>query len=259
MNNINFNTGVWALLPEFKSNLINGAVPSFSRYDATNGDIQIVSVAGVITKNCGMTLKELKEFGLCDLDIFSKQLRQAAENPNVDTIVLAFDTPGGETTGVYEAGKLIEEIGNQKNIIGYTSDMAASAGYWLFAKCNEGYCSPSSRLGHIGATCERIDLTEQLTNCGVKIDHISSSPRKNWGDPSTKTSAEEREWRITVVQQLAEQFKTEVLSNRVIEANYLDAVVLNGTEAVSANLADGNLNSLEELVRVIQETKPIQF
>jgi F0F1-type ATP synthase membrane subunit b/b' len=61
-------------------------------------------------------------------------------------------------------------------------------------------------------------------------------------------SGDEKAWREAEVQRLAAQFRAEVLKNRSINPEHLDAQVFDGATAVQNNFAEGNFNSLTDLL-----------
>lgn len=206
-------------------------------------------------KSVGLPSEVCAMLGICDVDCIAEALDDAGEDPNIDTIVLDFDSPGGEVMGIYEVAKCVEELGTSKTVIGYSSGYCCSAAYWLAAKCNELYVSPSSIIGHIGCACERYDASEQLKTDNVKIAFIGSSPRKFWFNPDYPMSAEEATYITNDVNRQAALFKSEVLANRDIKPECMDAMIYDGQSAVSNNLADGNINSLDILLESLAESQ----
>ena len=74
----------------------------------------------------------------------------AANDPNVSSIILDLDTPGGFVEGIEEAAAVIRDVGRSKAVIGVMNHQASSGGYWTGSACTKLYASPSSKGGSIG-------------------------------------------------------------------------------------------------------------
>lgn len=255
-------TGIWSVLPE-RHNALKASINAFVSGDMdmtyvtsasmddefTDGTTVVFNVSGVLVKCGGCIPDELASaLGICDIDDLYDDVKDASTDPSISTIVFNFDSGGGETQGIYELGQLIAKVGQSKDVIGYTAGSCYSAAYWLAAKCNELYCSPSSGLGSIGVKAERLDLTKANDEAGIKITPFASSPKKFWFDPDYAMSDEEAQYIKAEVDNQYSIFKAEVLSNRDIDASLMDAQCFDGITATKNNFADGIFNSLDNLL-----------
>src|SRR5690606_31626331 len=75
--------------------------------------------------------------GATSYDIMRRDLQSALDDPSIRAIVMNFDTPGGEVTGVDELAKAIRAGKAIKPIMAYVGGSAASAGYWLASQATE--------------------------------------------------------------------------------------------------------------------------
>lgn len=212
--------------------------------------IAIVSIDGVIGKHLGMLEQCM---GGCDIDNVAQSLTEAVTDPDVESVVMTFNTPGGTVTGVREFGELIAELGKVKKIVGYTDTMCASAGYWLASQCSEFYCSPSADVGSIGVYSILLDESRRLEDEGIKVNAISAGKWKLAGASFKQLTDEERAMFQADVDKIYANFKAAVSSNRTIADEDMQGQCFDGTDAVLKNLADGNINSLDELVSFLSE------
>lgn len=217
-----------------------------SKLSVENG-ITVIPVSGVLLKGVGFPEEVCQLLGICDIDFITDSLRIAQTDPNIETIILDFNTGGGEVTGIYELGKLIEETGKTKNLIGYTSTYDFSAGYWLTSKCNEFYMAPTSWAGSVGVCCERYDVSESNKAEGIKVTPFASSPKKFWNDPNYPMSDDEKAWIEQNIVNTTKLFQSEVLSNRDINPELLNADIFIGNDCIKNNFCDGLFNSLYDL------------
>lgn len=213
------------------------------------GDIAIVCIHGVICYNTGLPEDVCELMGICDLAYVYNELYQIQNSPNISTVILDICSPGGTVSGLEETCALISNIAQNKNVIAFGSGVVASAAYELAVNAKDGiYVTPSSYVGSVGTIYKRYDLTQANIQDGVKVSIIASSPKKSWGDPDTPMSKDEEAWRNAQIARLTQEFKDTILANRDIDEALLDASVFSGTEAVANNYADGNVNSIQELV-----------
>ena len=113
-----------------------------------------------------------------------KNLMIAAANPNIDSVILSIDTPGGEAHAMFDLTNSINEYKQKckKPIVAYVGSMAASAAYGVAATCNKIVCSdPNTIVGSIGSYVTLLDKKKSLANEGKVIEEIyaDDSSEKN--------------------------------------------------------------------------------
>ncbi len=259
--------GLWAMLPEDFDSLkatveavINGNMsysfdpepypPEDDDSDLTqDGTALVIPIKGDLLKAGAMPDELCAELGIANVDDIYEDIEDAGNDPSITAIILDFNSPGGEVSSIPELAALISTVSEKKPIIGFASGLCASAAYWLGSQCDEFYCAPSALIGSVGVAYPRFDISKALAKQDIQINFVASSPRKFWGDPKYPYSPEEKAWREERVAKINAQFQEAVLSNRDIEKEYLDtAAVFDGEDAVKTNFADGNFNSLTELL-----------
>jgi signal peptide peptidase SppA len=219
--------------------------------ETTVGNVAVINVEGIIGKH--LSIMETM-CGACDLDCVTEDLKAAAADDNIKNIVLYFNSPGGTVTGVRELGDLIQSINKNKKCFAYTDTLCASAAYWLASQCEYVYTSPSAEIGSVGVYTLIMDQSRQLDKAGITVNAISAGKYKLSGASFRPMSDEERAMFQTDVNKTYEQFKSTVNNNRKISDEYLQGQVFDGETAVVNGLSDGNINSLGELVTLINET-----
>ena len=115
------------------------------------------------------------------LDNVSKDLLMLESKQDIKNILMIYDSPGGEVTGVSDAANLIKEISQKKPIDAYVSGMAASAAYWLASASSRIIGENTSEFGSIGVVVSYIDKTASEEKNGIKRHTLVSSlsPNKN--------------------------------------------------------------------------------
>ena len=216
------------------------------------GNVAYMSLDGPIFSKPNI-LTELLGIGTV-IGSFVKDLSAAAENPDIDNIVIDIDSPGGTVTGINEASNIIKEISQEKPITAYVSGTGASAAYWLASSASEIVLDATSRVGSIGVVVaypkpEADDYYVEIVN--------TASPNKRV-DPTTDSGKAV----ITAeLDALAEVFIETVASNRGVSAttvmnDFGKGGVLVGQKAVNVGMAD-RLGSFEGLLseKTIENSK----
>ena len=89
-------------------------------------------------------------FGGSSIVEIRRELDDLVTDPNVETIYVEFDSPGGGVTGVEELAAEMRQARKVKPLIGVVNGMACSAAYWLGAQCTELIVTPSGIVGSCG-------------------------------------------------------------------------------------------------------------
>jgi signal peptide peptidase SppA len=190
--------------------------------------------------------------GATSYELIAKDFRAALDNPQIKSIILDIDSPGGEVNGVSELSSMIYEARGKKPIIAYASGDAASGAYWIASAADEIVVSETSALGSIGVVgMYRADKDDNA------IEIVSSqSPNKRL-DP---TSDEGRMKIQTRIDSMADVFINTIARHRNIDpekvlSDYGGGDVMIGQHAVSAGMAD-RIGSLEHLVTELSTSSP---
>lgn len=187
--------------------------------------------------------------GATSLQMLALDLQRAVDDPNVKSIVLEIDSPGGVAMGINEFADQVRAAAAKKRVVAYVAGMACSAAYWIATAADEIVTDAAGILGSIGVVLSAW-VQEQPDQDGYRqFEIVSSNAAKKRVDPRTD------EGRATIRAEIDE-----------IEAVFLDAVargrkvsvddvkerfgqggVMIGANAVRAGLAD-RTGSFESLV-----------
>ena len=185
--------------------------PSASAYADPNSGItktvRIIPIQGSLTKSD-------QSCGPAGMATVGKWIQQANSDPNVDSIVLSFDSPGGTVSGTEDLANIIK--GTTKPIIAFVEDLACSAAYWLASCCDEVVANNSTaQIGSIGVLMSFADAQPMWEAKGVKF-HTVTAPQS-----TDKTKIFEKlragdyeEYKNTVLAPLAQKFIATVQGNR---------------------------------------------
>ena len=190
-------------------------------------------------------------WGMTSQEGLRSEIQRAADDPEVEKLVLMVDSPGGFAAGTDTTATLIRQVKEKKPVIAVVSGQAASAAYWLAAQADEIVASPTSEIGSIGVLAAHMDVSANLAAQGVKITVISSGRHKTEGSPYGPLSESARFEMQKRVDDLRVEFAKDVVVGR--EGKMDMATVLNtegatflSAEALKIGLIDrvGHLDSV---------------
>jgi len=100
--------------------------------------------------------------------------------PQVSTILMDIDSPGGEAFNCFATARLLREKARKagKKLIGYVDGISASAAYALTSCCDEVVIHPDGQAGSIGVVIALRDDSEAKKKAGVKDIYITAGESK---------------------------------------------------------------------------------
>lgn len=211
------------------------------------GSTAIIPIIGPIFPRANL----FTEFsGATSVDMLAKDLNVALESPQVRSIILNIDSPGGAITRVSEFADMVFEARDQIPISAFVYGYAASAAYWIGSSADEIVTTDTGRIGSIGVVATWVDTRERDKMEGIEeIEIVSSQSPKKRVDPKT---AKGRAQVQLLVDELADVFVTAVARNRDVDvetvlSDFGEGDVFVANRAIEAGMAD-RLGSLEALI-----------
>jgi len=114
---------------------------------------------------------------------FGADLEAAVRDPEVASIVIDADSPGGNVRGITELASIVRSAAEQKPIAVVANHVMASAALWAMAGATELVATPSAVVGSIGIIAEHDDLSAQLEQKGVRTTVVTAGRFKGEGHP----------------------------------------------------------------------------
>lgn len=158
------------------------------------------------------------------IEQFTRQFRQALNDPGIKAIVIDVDSPGGTTAGCDELAAEILAARGKKPIYAHANCQMASAAYYIACSADEVIASPSAHVGSIGVYAAVKDESEALQKAGIKYTLVTYGENKAEGDPRVPVSASA----IANIQQLVDAAGT-MFDNHVSEARGVSASTVRST------------------------------
>ncbi|HYX34772.1 MAG TPA: S49 family peptidase [Oligoflexus sp.] len=230
---------------------VQGQKPLGSEKAAIRNGVAIIPVRGPLFKRANLMTTHC---GASSYETILKDLHRMLLTPEVKSILLDIDSPGGEANGCSELADAIFSARGQKPIFAYVGGTGASAAYWIASACEKVFAADSAIVGSIG-----VQSIMQSSAQDGQLRFISSqSPNKNL-DPATEEGAREVQG---VVDSLAEIFVGKValyrgISRAQVLEHYGQGSVFVGQQAQRRGLIDV-ISNFEEVIMDIQtEENPL--
>lgn len=267
-------SGLW-LLSEDRIKAFAGKLSRMSKRAAESGDdyeaskpcgytfangIAVIPVVGVLTKY-PMPEEWMDEYlGTVPAQSIMNVLSEVMAMPDVMSVVLQIDSPGGMVAGTSELVDAIKAYRTRqpdKPIHAVVSDLAASGGYYIASQCKSISCNPLGEVGCIGVYCVLVDDSKFWEGMGVNFTLVSSGGVKGLGADG-KVSEELIDDQRRGVMAIYERFIADVSLGRSIsteEARRLgDGRTWIASEALNMRLIDSVASVGDAMAAIQMET-----
>jgi len=159
--------------------------PSLAHGSSNN--IAIIPIHGILTKRSGIFDGML---GMTSYDEIQQQISAALLDDAVQTILLDIDSPGGETSGLFDLADFIYQARSQKTIWAVCNDEAYSAAYGIASSAEKVFINRTSGVGSIGVIASHMDQSAFDEKQGVKYTTVFAGNRKNDLNPHEPLTSE---------------------------------------------------------------------
>ncbi len=143
------------------------------------GNVAVINLGGVIDKHMSDT--DLDCYGGCDLADVDKALAIAANDDDIELVVLNVNSPGGSVLGVPETAARVQQLTQIKQVNAFVDGMACSAAYYIASQADQIDAAPSAILGSIGVYCAVLDQSKALEMKGYNVQLIKAGKYKAAG------------------------------------------------------------------------------
>lgn len=186
-----------------------------------NGSVAVIRIEGVITKNPSIFAAF---FGGASSVLIRRAVEQAAADPDVKTIFLLVDSPGGSVDGLAEAADAIWAARESKQIIAQVSGMAASAAYLLASQAHKILAGRMDMVGSIGTVAVLYDFSALFEKEGIRAVPITTGAFKAAAAMGTEITEEQEADFQRIIDQYFADFKAMVGRGRRMSAKRVDEV-----------------------------------
>ncbi len=176
-------------------------------------------------------------------DTVVEALEEAAENEEIDAILLRVDSPGGSPFASELIWQATRRAAERKPIVASFSDLAASGGYYVACGIGEVVAGPATLTGSIGAFVARPAFPEVLQRLGVGSEALLRGSHAEILLPGSRLSPDTRAWLRKDIEAVYKRFVERVAEGRDLDRSRVELVargrVWTGEQAAALGLVDG--------------------
>ncbi|MHA6896655.1 S49 family peptidase [Ralstonia pseudosolanacearum] len=210
-----------------------------ARNSATgHAPIAVIPIHGTLVRR---TVGLEAESGLASYTAIGDQLDAALVDPGVAAILLDVDSPGGESSGVFDLADRIRAVAAVKPVWAVANDMAFSAAYALASAASRVFVSRTGGVGSIGVIAMHVDQSVKDAKDGIHYTAVFAGARKNDLNPHAPITDEAQAQLQAEVSRIYGLFVATVAGYRGLSAEAVTATeagLFFGQDAVIAGLAD---------------------
>jgi len=191
-------------------------------------------------------------------EVVGRELRNAADDPMVEAIVLRVNSPGGTPAAAQEIIRDLDYAKSKKPVVVSMGDMGTSAAYYVSAHADKIYANPDTFTAGIGVIWKFSDISRWMDKEGFNISVVKSGSKKDMGTTSRPISDEEQQYAQKIVNDSFENFITDVITHRPIARSDIeDGRIVRGADAIRLHIVDeiGNLNDAISGAKTMAESR----
>jgi signal peptide peptidase SppA len=155
------------------------------------GQVAVLPLMGTIMHRANM----MTDFsGGTSVQKFTAQFREAFADPNVGSILIDCDSPGGSVAGIEELAAEIfaARRRDEKTIVVSANALMASAAYWIGSAGHEVTATPSGFVGSIGVIARHSEHSEADKIAGITNTLLFAGKFKTAGNDTEPLSDDGR-------------------------------------------------------------------
>lgn len=222
-----------------------------SEYEVAPGGVAIIEISGPMMKFASSFS------GGTSTVRARRQIRLAASDEEVGSIVIRIDSPGGTVSGTKDLADEVAAAARKKPVYAFIEDLGASAAYWVASQARQVFANETALVGSIGTFAVIEDYSGRAAQLGIKVHVIRAGQFKGSGQPGTEVTSEQlAEWQ-RIVNGLNEHFLRAVSAGRSMAMDRVreiaDGRVHVGAEALRLGLVD-RIQSFDQTIS--QARKP---
>jgi signal peptide peptidase SppA len=220
----------------------------YKPYRVDNGVALIPVLGSLVNRGAWVGARS----GMTSYEGLGFQLDQAGADPDVKSVLLDLDSPGGEAVGAFEIADKVRSLAKSKPVTAMINGMAASAAYAIASAASRIVTTASGVAGSVGVVLMHADYSNALHQKGIKPTLIHAGAHKVDGNPYEPLTSSVRADLQAEVDQFYGLFVGSVAQGRkgkMTDASVraTEARTYIGAAAVAAGLAD-SIGSFESVL-----------
>lgn len=176
-------------------------VPRLRLLPPSKKEIGLVMVEGaIVDRHAPQQLTQAAASEVID------DLRSAQADEDLAAVVLYVDSPGGSVAASDAILGAVRRLDQEKPVVAYFSDVAASGGYYIACGARRIVASPYTITGSIGVFQMLPDASRLLEKLEIAVDTVKLRRHADFGSPFRAPTEEEMQHSDHEVEEIYERF-----------------------------------------------------
>lgn len=220
--------------------------------------VAVLPLLGVITQRADL----LTDFsGGTSTDRWGREFDALVNDPEVGSIILDVDSPGGAIYGVPELAEKVFAARGTKPIIAVANGLAASAAYFIATATDELVVTPSGDVGSVGVMAIHANRAGEHEQQGVQYEIVTYGKHKGEFADTGPLADESRAEIQRRVDEDGEMFDRAVAKHRGVSADTVrkdfgQGRLYGAKDAIARNMADRVATLDETVARMAKGGRP---
>ena len=225
-------------------------------YEVDTQGVAVINAIGVIGKRMNLMTRIS---GGVSTEMLGKDILQALDDPNVKSIILNVDSPGGTVDGTQELANMIYDNRDRKPIVTFSDGMIASAAYWIASATDKVFISGDTNfIGSIGVVARHVDVSKLEEKAGIKTTEITAGKYKRISseyEPLSKDGQADIQSKVDYIYSVmvTDIAKFRGVPVETVLKDMADGKIFIGNQAIDADLVDGKM-SMVSLIEMMGKT-----
>lgn len=216
----------------------DGKINKETRTRKTAGGVALIYAIGAIVSDAAGA-----PGSLAASDDIAPAILDAAADPNIKTIILRVDSPGGSPAASEAILRALDKAQMEgKYVVVSMGSTAASGGYWIAAHADQIFVSPTTITGSIGVVGGKFTLGGLWEKIGLNWEAVQWGENADMWSMNTPFDAQGSERMNAMLDNVYESFLARVAQGRNMSIQQVDLIakgrVWSGTRAIDVGLAD---------------------
>ena len=223
---------------------MQSGAPEAARHQATQAAATNLGEGVALIEMRGRMQKQQASLGESASTVaIRQQIRAAANDPAIGSILLLVDSPGGTVAGTQDLAADVSRASSMKPVVAYIEDIGASAAYWVSSQATQILAGPTAMVGSIGTYGVVVDSSRAAQNEGYTVHVVRAGEHKGTGTPGTAVTQDQLDEYQAMIDTLNGYFLQGVASGRKMQMEQVQKLATGqvwiGKQAVDAGLIDG--------------------
>jgi len=183
-----------------------------------------------------------------------RMMRLAVSDPDVKSILLVVDSPGGSVSGTSDIADTVAHAAAKKPLIAFAEDWCASAAMWTACQATKLYVNRTAMVGSIGTVMVIDDCSRWAANIGLEVLVFSTGAFKGAGVEGTEITKEQRDYFQSIVDGMNAHFLQAVATGRKMDIakvkTIADGRMYHAAAAQSMGLIDG-ISTIDDVLDML--------